>query len=212
MTIAQTAASMPPTAYILNGGTFTNQGAVTATRTLGGNAVTGGTTAATTVVNTTGARIEGQAQRCHPEHRKRSRGAHRQQRRPDPGQRVRRRNPARHGCAHCHQRRHRRHIRTEFQASANGYGVGSDAGGALTLTNDAGGKIVGQYGVFGSNTADSVTNSGTIAAGILNGDGTITAGGRSGIRLRSGGTVMKPSQRRDPRNVRPLRYRRDDHR
>ncbi len=190
VTIAQTGSFNAADGVILNGGTFTNQGAVTATRTLGGNAVTGGTTAATTVVNTTGARIEGQASGVI------------QNTANVPGALTVNNAGRIQGNEYDGVTQHGTGALTvtnagtgviygqNSRASANGYGVGSDAGGALTLTNDAGGKIVGQYGVVGSNTADSVTNSGTIAAGILNGDGTITAGGRSGIRLRSGGTVM----------------------
>ena len=74
--------------------------------------------------------------------------------------------------------------------SGNGYGVGSDGGGKLTVTNSAGGKIVGQYGVVGTNAGDSVTNSGTIASGTIDiTTGAITVGKISAVELRAGGTV-----------------------
>ncbi|GJE57434.1 autotransporter-associated beta strand repeat-containing protein [Methylobacterium thuringiense] len=74
--------------------------------------------------------------------------------------------------------------------SGNGYGVGSDGGGVLTLGNALGGTIVGQYAVVGSNVGDQVANAGTIASGTLNEDGTIAPGGVAGVDLRQGGTVI----------------------
>ncbi|MCE4226973.1 hypothetical protein HCU64_24865 [Methylobacterium sp. C25] len=72
--------------------------------------------------------------------------------------------------------------------SGAGYGVDSDGGGKLTLVNEAGGKIIGNYGARAANATGAISNAGTIASGSYNGS-TITVGGQVGILLDAGGSI-----------------------